>query len=133
MRDVPPLALRGEERLFYERLRAHDLGIQVCAGCAARFAYPRTVCPRCLGTELRLDSSSGRGSVYSFTTIHRPAAAWRADDVPYTVALVDLDEGVRVLGDLRVPEPRVGLRVELEYDDVRDDLTLLSFVAAAGQ
>lgn len=119
---------RGEEIVFYDRLRAHELVFQRCAECD-RVVFPlRTICPGCGGEQLGLEVSAGRGVVYSFTAQHRAASPFFADHVPYTLALAEMDEGFRVLGS--VPEPdgiAVGGRLEAGFDDVTPELTLLSF------
>ena len=76
-------------------------------------------------------TSAGRGTIYSFTTQYRPGAPGFADDVPYTLVLIDLDEGFRVLADLRdCPEGSlaIGLRVRAIFDEVTADLTVPRFV-----
>lgn len=126
----PIPTLRGEERLFFDYAKEHVLVYQQCASCEARIFYPRTVCPVCSSTELRIERSAGRGIIYSFTTLYRAGAPAFADDVPYTVVLVDLDEGVRVIGDLVGAGPdavRIGLPVEVVFDDVTDEFTVPRF------
>lgn len=121
---------RGEERLFYERARAHELVYQVCQNCRQHWWYLRTVCPACLATELTLTPSSGTGTVYSYTTLYRAGTPSRAGDVPYTIALVDLDEGVRVIGDLCDVEPNkaaIGMRVQVVYLEMTDEITRIGF------
>jgi uncharacterized OB-fold protein len=132
----PIPALRGEERLFFEQAKQHVLVYQQCASCGARIFYPRTVCPACTSTDLRVERSAGRGVIYSFTTMYRAGHPGFADDVPYTVVLVDLDEGVRVIGDLVGSEPeevRIGLPVEVIFDDVTDEFTVPRFLVRREQ
>lgn len=72
--------------------------------------------------------SSGRGTVFSYVVHHAPAVPGR--ELPFVVALVELDEGVRMLGELRGVEPAVGLNVEVEFIRIDDDLTLPAWRAA---
>jgi uncharacterized OB-fold protein len=126
----PIPTLRGEERLFFEQAKQHVLVYQQCASCGERIFYPRTVCPACTSVDLRVARSAGRGIIHSFTTMYRAGNPTFADDVPYTVVLVDLDEGVRVIGDLVGSEPNsveIGLPVEVFFDDVTDEFTLPRF------
>ena len=67
------------------------LHFQRCAACGTLLGYPRTLCPGCGGRDLAWVQSAGSGTVYSATTVHTREEA-------YTVLLVDLDEGVRVMG-----------------------------------
>ena len=132
MTERPIPQLRGEEKTYYADLREHRLPYYRCADCAAAHARPLEFCPACGGTVAR-QWSSGEGTVYSFTTQHRAGHPYFADAVPYTIALVDFAEGFRTLADLTVPggEPRIGQRVQVEFEDVADDLTLVHFVAAS--
>lgn len=67
------------------------LHFQRCGGCRALLGYPRVLCPRCGSRALAWEASAGRGVVYSATTVH-------AREGSHGVLLVDLDEGVRVMG-----------------------------------
>lgn len=124
----PPLVPRGEERIFYDRLREHELVYQRCTGCAGAVFPLRTICPDCAAEDLVLEVSDRLGTLYSFTTQHRAAHPHFADAVPYSLGLVDLDEGIRILASVDGIAPdalAVGMPVELGFDTVDDELTLL--------
>jgi uncharacterized OB-fold protein len=100
----------------------------------------RPWCTRCLYEPLELEPISGFGTVYASTDVHRPPAPSFAELVPYTFALVDLDEGVRVVTMITGCEPgasKVGMRVEAAVDlsDDHDDgaAPLIFFRPAAPQ
>lgn len=127
---VPPITPRGEEARYYERLAAHELTYQGCADCDAVIFPLRTVCPGCGSESLEDRVSSGRGSIHSFTTQHRAGHPLLVDRVPYTLVLVDLEEGFRVMADLPGTEPEsvaVGQSVEAWFDDIDERLTVLRF------
>ncbi len=132
MADIarPPITPRGEEKVWFERLRAHELVIHRCTGCS-RAVFPlRTVCPHCHGESLDLETVTGRGTVHAFTTQLRASHPFFAPDAPYTLVLVDLEEGVRMLANLIDCAPddaRIGMPVEAVFDDVEAELTLLRF------
>lgn len=122
-----------ESAEFWRRVGAHRLALQRCTACRAFRFYPRAVCPECLGDGFEWVAVTGRGTLYSFTVCHRPASEAFADRTPYIVALVDLDEGVRVLANLLDCTPgraRVGMPLALVYDDVGDGVTLYQFKPA---
>jgi uncharacterized OB-fold protein len=130
---APPLPVADPvTRPFWESVRAHAMRLQRCRGCGRFVFYPRAVCPFCLSGELAWTPVSGRGTVHAFTIPHRhphPAFAARA---PYVVALIELEEGARMLSTLVGVEPtpaavRVGLPVEVVYDDVTAEITLPRF------
>ncbi len=124
----PPITPRGEEKVFYDRLREHELVFHRCDGCSSVVFPLRTVCPHCSSESLSIEVSRGAGVVYSFTTQHRAAHPFFADDVPTTLVLVDLDEGFRVFANLTgVENVVVGAAVEAWFDDVDAELTLLRF------
>lgn len=132
-RPVP--VLRGEEKVYFAEAKAGRLVFQRCGGCADAIFYPRSVCPNCLSEQLSYEASAGRGTIYSFTTLHRAGHPGLADEVPYTVVLVDLDEGVRVLANIVECEPdevTVGATVEVLFDPVSEDLTVPRFRLAGG-
>jgi uncharacterized OB-fold protein len=124
----PPLVPRGEEKIFYDRLRERELVFQRCADCAEAVFPLRTICPNCAGERLELEVSARRGTLYSFTTQHRAAHPSFADSVPYSLGLVDLEEGIRVFASIDGIAPddlKVGMPVELTFDTLDDELTLL--------
>jgi uncharacterized OB-fold protein len=71
--------------------------IQRCRSCSQWIHYPRVVCPSCLSGDLAFEPVAGTGTVYSYTWAHRAAGRAFADAVPYLVAIVELDEGVRLM------------------------------------
>jgi len=84
----------------------------------------------CLGTALDEVQSAGRGSVYSYTTVWRAPSNVYRQHVPYTVALIDLDEGFRMLAGLQDVPPDdaiMGLRVEVAFAHTIADLILPTF------
>lgn len=126
----PVPTLRGEERTYFAAAAGGRLVFQRCGECGAAIFYPRTVCPNCLSGELRFEDSTGRGVVYSFTVVYRAGAPGFEDEVPYTVAIVELDEGFRVMANIVACPPervRVGLPVEVVFERRPDDLVVPQF------
>jgi uncharacterized OB-fold protein len=91
---------------FFDGLRAGTLLLQHCHECQAVMDYPRLACTQCLSTNLALRISPGRGTIHSFTIVHRHYDEAFHDELPFVVLLVDLAEGVRILTGLagRVPD-----------------------------
>ncbi|GAC1653756.1 MAG: Zn-ribbon domain-containing OB-fold protein [Candidatus Dormibacteraceae bacterium] len=100
---------------FWEGIAAGRLRIQRCTDCGRHVFYPRAVCPHCTGDALEWVIASGRGVVHSFTTVHRTAEEFR-EEVPFTVALIDLAEGVRMMARLDHAQPAVGMAVEVTFE-----------------
>ena len=81
--------------------------------------YPRILCTHCMSTELGWDRAAGRGTVYAFTFVHRaPTEAFRKD-APYPVAIIELEEGPRLMSNIVGAEPedvRIGMAVEVVFE-----------------
>jgi uncharacterized OB-fold protein len=91
------------------------LHFQRCAACTAAVHPPRTLCPRCGATSLAWKETAAAGTVYSTTAVH-------TREETYNVALVDLDEGYRVMTTVRGTEPDavpIGARVQGRVEDDR--------------
>lgn len=107
------------------RLRKQRYGLlgEVCPHCNAKLFPPRDICPQC-GQEARQSFNfSGRGEVFSFTTIYDPPKGFE-ESSPYTVALVKLDEGPMItaqLTDLGEEPVAIGMPVEMVTRRLRQD------------
>lgn len=94
-----------------------------CLKCDAKFFPPRQVCTECRGTEFEPFQFSGKGELYSFTTL-RQAPAGFEDYTPYSVGMIKLDEGPMVeaqLTDVAADELEIGMRVEMVTRKLRAD------------
>ncbi len=97
-RPVP--VVNADSKPYWDAARAGRLVLQRCVDCRALRFYPRHVCPRCWSADVEWVEVSGRGRVHSFTVIHRPPSPAFAAHVPYVVALVDLEEGPRMMANI---------------------------------
>ncbi len=114
----------------WKAARDGRLALQRCDACGQWVHYPSAVCDRCMSTELSWQDTAGRGTVESFSTVYRGFAAEFEQDLPYTVALVRLDEGVNLLTWLVGIEPdgaEIGMRVEVEFERISHEITLHRF------
>lgn len=107
------------------RLKQQRYGLvgEVCPHCEAKIFPPRDVCPNCGGEAKTPYAFSGRGEVYSYTTIYEAPTGYE-DKVPYTVALVKLAEGPLVtaqLTDLGDTPVEIGMPVEMVTRRLRQD------------
>ncbi len=119
---------RGEERLYFEAATQQRLAYQTCNTCHSAVFYLREVCPHCGGENLALRDSSGFGTIYTFTVQHRASHPYFADKIPMTLALVDLDEGFRLLADLTgAHEVTIGMPVEVVFDEADEGFALPHF------
>ena len=117
-------------RPFWDGLNERKVQIQRCDACDSWVFYPRTRCPSCLGNQLVWHEVSGRGVLYTYTLARQPTAPHFADETPQQLAVVELDEGVRVTSTLVNVEPSdivIGMRLRPYFDQVSDAITLLRY------
>jgi hypothetical protein len=103
--------------------------IQWCAGCEKMVWYPRAHCPRCGSSNLEWSTCTGRGTVYSYTTVAHGTDAY-SDVTGYVLAYVELDEGPRVLTNIvgcLPSEVSVDMRVIAEFHPTTGHSALLRF------
>lgn len=125
-RFEPPASSVSEP--FWEATRERRLVLQHCDSCDRAVWYPRVLCPHCSGVDLTWREASGRGTVYAVSVQHRPGHPALADRVPYVVALVDLDDGVRMMTSVigcPADDVRIGLRVRPAWEELSDGRHLL--------
>jgi len=115
---------------FWDACKKHELHIQKCKDCSKLIMYPKRYCPHCLSENLTWVKSEGKGVIYSYTIVcNNPPTAFLSE-VPYVVAVVELDEGVRMatnivqsdFEDIKCEAP-----VEVVFEDITDEITLPKF------
>jgi len=107
------------------RIRNQRLGLvgEVCPKCGVKLFPPRDVCPECSGPAKDAFNFSGRGEIYSFSTVYHAPEGYESY-VPYTVALVKLEEGPLVtaqLTDVDKEQVAIGMPVEMVTRKIRND------------
>jgi uncharacterized protein len=112
---------------FWDATRRRELTMQRCETCNRLVWYPRFVCPHCGGSTLQWERLSGNGVVYAVSVHHRAALPALADKVPYSVVLVDLDDGVRLMSNVFGTAPAVGDRVGVAWTPLDDGRNLPVF------
>lgn len=114
---------------FWRGLMRRQLLMQRCPSCAHLRMPPSELCPECWTRGGEWTSVRPSGKIWSFTTYHRALHPGFADEVPYQVALVELDEGVRLPGRLLpgMGEVQIGAQVTGVFEDIEEAVTLLSW------
>jgi uncharacterized protein len=116
MTDKPIPVPTPEALPFWEAARRHELWIQRCRTTGRAFFYPRTYSPYVTGGDVEWFRASGRGRLYSFIIDHRPPPGF---PVPNPIAVVELDEGPRMMTTIVGVEPtpeNLVLDMDLEVD-----------------
>ncbi len=114
---------------FWERTKQGKLLVQVCKDCNARIFYPRKACPKCWSRNLDWIEASGKATIFTFSTAYSMVEPKFMDELPYTIAYVDLDEGVRMMTRIVECEPQqisFGMKVEVVFHE-RGDFMLPYF------
>jgi uncharacterized OB-fold protein len=127
-----------ETQEFWDGLKRGEFRLQRCndASCARVYFPPRPFCPACGSRDVAWFTGSGKGHLHSYVLNYRPAPGFESD-APYAIAVVELDEGPRlmtsIVGADQTPEALpLDLRVELAPDAVTEDVTLPKFRPAGG-
>lgn len=126
--------LEGLTGDFYGFCKKGELRFQRCSACSAWRHVPRELCAACGSWEWEWVRSSGRGEVFSFTIVGRALHPAFDDSAPYAPTVVELEEGVRLLSEVKEVPPdelEIGMPVEVVFDAVTDEVTLPRFVRCA--
>ena len=119
---------------FYAHLAGGALRLQRCNACGRWRHPPRILCGACGSDRWQWQPVSGRGVVYSWTVTHQALVPPFADDLPYAVVVVELEEGPRLVTAVRAIAPadlRLGLGVELRIAPLSNTIGLHYFVPVA--
>jgi uncharacterized OB-fold protein len=117
-----------ETRPFWDACARDTLVIQHCDQCGHQWLPPMSACPKCLAAEVRWVPASGRGYVYTWTVYHQ--AYHPAFPVPYNVAVIELEEGPRLVSNIvecPLDQIRIGMPVEVVFDHVAEGIALPKF------
>ena len=119
-----------ETRPYWEGCKQHELRIQRCVACGHNQFFPRIYCTNCFSDRVEWVKASGRAMVLSFTIVRRPPSPAFADEVPYVVALVTLDEGPTLMTNIVGCAPEkveIGMPVEVTFDDWTEEISIPKF------
>ena len=127
----PALPPNEITRFFWDAAKQHKLVLQRCDACGYYIHWPGVICPRCQSVQLSPRELSGKGVIFTYTVVHHVFAPVYAEDVPYSIAIVELDEqpGLRMLANI-VDCPNealyIGMPVQVTFQDL-DSFTLPQF------
>lgn len=130
-RPVPLMDTHSE--VYWDAVRQRRLLIQRCAMCGRYQFYPRQHCVHCFAADPVWVQATGKGRLHTFSTVWRTANPEFAADCPYTVGIVELDEGVRVSARIIGTDPDAlacDQRVEVVFTAITDHITLPNFTCA---
>lgn len=121
---LPQPVANADSKPYWDAAREGRLVIRKCKACGELHFMPRHLCPTCWSDELEWVGAKGSGSVHSYTIVRRASDPTFAPLVPYAIALIDLDEGPRMMANIVGEDAlatRIGDRVEVRFEDRGDD------------
>jgi uncharacterized OB-fold protein len=121
---VRPMMNR-DSQFFWDGTAAGELRIQVCNACGAKRFPPGPACPDCGALDRGFEATAGRGTVFSYVVHRYPAVPGK--EMPIVIALIDLDEGVRMVGevvDVADDQIEIGMPLRVDFNKIDDELTL---------
>ena len=127
--NKPLPTIAGETKPFWDSCRQGKLLLQRCDQCNEYQFYPRGICANCWSNDIKWVQSSGRGTVWTFTVTHQNRTPG-FDTGPYVLALVELEEGVKMFTNILECEPgdvKIGMPVEVTFVQANDQVTIPYF------
>jgi uncharacterized protein len=122
--------INSDNEAFWKGCREHELRFQKCAACG-RVRWPASIlCPGCHSRETEWINAGGHGTVYTYAVYHVAYHPGFAGDLPYVVAIVELDEGPHLLTNIvgcRPEEVQCGMEVVPFWEEVTPEVTLPKF------
>jgi uncharacterized OB-fold protein len=115
---------------FWKAAKNHELLIQHCTNCNEYIFPPREICPRCMSFNLEWVRASGKGSIFSYTVVRVPPNPGFNAEVPYIVAIIELDEGPHLMSNLingKIEDISLNMPVTVVFDDVTPEFSLVKF------
>ena len=131
--NTPLPTVSGETTPYWDSCRRGQLIIQKCDTCGEYQFYPRGICANCWSKDIQWYQASGKGTVWTFTVTHQNRTPGFAEDVPYVLGLVELEEGVRMFTNIVECEPRdvkIGMAVEVTFVRANDQISIPYFKPA---
>ena len=124
-----------ETQDFWDGAKRGELRLQRCDACEHIVFPPRPFCPKCSARSVTSFTASGRGTLHSYVINHRPMPAFGED--PYAIAIVELDEGPRMMSNIvdceQTPEALVlDMPLEVAFESITDEISLPKFRPAGG-
>ncbi|MEJ8851185.1 Zn-ribbon domain-containing OB-fold protein [Variovorax rhizosphaerae] len=130
MTSLPTPVANADSTVYWNAARERRLVIRKCKACSQFHFMPRHLCPVCWSDDLEWVDSKGTGTVHSFTVVRRAPLANFATRVPYVVALIDLDEGPRMVTNIVGEDAlsvRIGDPVSVEFEERGEGAMLPQF------
>ena len=123
----------GETKPYWDSCKRGELVIQKCDSCQEYQFYPRGICAHCWSNDIKWIKANGKGTVWSYTITYQNRTLGFAQDVPYVLALVQLDEGVKMFTNIVECDPNIvtiGMPVEVTFIQANNQISVPYFKPA---
>jgi uncharacterized OB-fold protein len=130
--DLPAPDL--ETKPFWDGCKEGRFLIRHCNACGADHYYPRPFCPTCWSDDVEWKEASGRATLYTYSVVHVNDLPPFGERVPYVAAIVELEEGPRVMTNVEGVEHdalQIGMPLVVDYKPISDDITIAIFRPAS--
>jgi uncharacterized OB-fold protein len=127
---LPKPVANADSKPYWDAARERRLVIRKCRACSQLHFMPRHLCPNCWSDQLEWIDAKGIGTVHSFTVVRRASDPAFASRVPYVVALIELEEGPRMMANVLGADAmavKIGDRVQVTFEDRGDGAMLPQF------
>jgi uncharacterized OB-fold protein len=122
-----------ETQVYWDGCRNHELLLQRCSQCRQVQFYPRIICTGCASDDLEWIKANGQGKILSYTIVRRAVSEAYEPDVPYVVALIELNEGPTMMSNVVQCDPealQIGDPVRVLFEDWSEDISIPQFSPA---
>jgi uncharacterized OB-fold protein len=126
--DLP--TIDDDSRPFWDAAREGRFLLARCGACGRAHHYPRSFCPFCWSDQVTWEQASGRATLYTHSTVYMNDLAPFRDRLPYVAALVELEEGPRIMTtivDCATEDLRIGMPLQVAFRELDDDITVPVF------
>jgi uncharacterized OB-fold protein len=129
--DLP--TIEDDTREFWDGTRDHKLLLRHCRACDHVHYYPRNFCPSCWSDDVDWVEASGRGTLYTWSTVYSNDLPPFHEQIPYVAAIVELEEGPRMMTrivDCDDDDIVMGMSLRARFEPLDDDVTIVVFEPA---
>ncbi len=135
LRGMPLPRPDHDTQPFWDAAQEGRYVVPRCVACGVGHWPPGPMCPHCFGAEIAWGDAPTHGTVYSWVVATHPVAEVLVDQVPYAIALIDLEPGVRVVGNVVGCDPsaiQAGLAVEVFFEEREEGVRVPNFRIPSG-
>ena len=130
----PIPGITGETKPFWDAARRDELMIQHCDECNKYQWYPRGFCSNCWSQNIKYVKASGKGTVWTYTVTYQNRSPGFNEEVPYVLALVELEEGVKLFTNIiecRIQDVSIGMPVQVTFVPATQEIHVPMFKPAS--